>query len=278
MWSGARHVRLVRYDAQMDTELRPKTKKRRETIGELFLAVPAVQEMVKRASEDLASGLPQETVRERIAERAQTSELTVSRVLLPALSRKSRRMSLRAFLHLLAEKVMSSTRNRTLGEAIDGLGEQLGFTPWLADMVLHAAATGEASPMFDYAVGKVAVWDMGIEGPPGSMTVWAVATPMSDPRELAREFVEKCVEVFPDHTWSRYAGNAEAASYVRRRIQGATFEQIAEEELGVEELAHLNALGPAVRKARVGQEADRIRHAFDRFVAYLDSFEDGTVR
>lgn len=45
--------------------------------------------------------------------------------------------------------------------------------------------------------------------------VVAVATAFSDPREQAREFLEMCVDTFPDATWDRMGLNVEAARCVR---------------------------------------------------------------
>ncbi len=241
------------------------------TIGEWFFGIEVVNQWTVDAKRLLETGADENAVRASVLAWAASEGLSTARVLFPTLNRSARRTPVLKLLYALEDAIARNSKSMRLQDFIDALGDTIGFNDWLADSVLQVAKGGEPLPMFAGGVGRVWVGTL-----PGGddVGVIAMANSLSDPYELAEEFKQACLKTFPSHTTSRYASNAEAARFVRLRMQGQDYAEIALSTLGTEELARLGKLGPAVRKARIDEEADRIRKACVRFEGYLDTLRD----
>jgi len=252
-----------------------KNELRRETLGEMFMGVGAIPEWVRIARERQAQGEDDETIKSDVRALAHRDGFSVSRFLLPSVNRKARRLNLLKVGRALLQHYSKHGNLRSLGDFLDRVADAIGFDEWLANGVVEMARTGQAPRFLDMVTGRVWVQPKGLHGE-DEPSVWAVATSFTNARERADEFYDKCKEVFPEgsHTWSKTSQNPEGARYCRLRIQGLTDTQIAEREMGPEELARLDAQGTAIRKYRVAEEADRIRKARTRFWEYLDTLPE----
>jgi hypothetical protein len=245
------------------------TGKRLDVLGEVFFGAMESQGWLKRVRERLDAGDSEEQVRELVKDLAGDEGLTFSRAIFPGLNRKWRRLTLRRLLNAVAERFTGKLRKTTLGDVVDSVAAQLGFDEWIADAVVQMAKTGAPVAYHPLATGRVFVVPKNPQGE-DDPTVWAIATSESEVAELAAEFADTCRKTFPAATFSSRNRNAEAARYLRRSMQGASDEEIAEEELPAEELERLGKLGPLVRQARIAQEVDRIRKTKTRLLETLD--------
>lgn len=218
----------------------------------------------------LDAGEDEQLVRAYITAQGERLGLMGPKVLLPALTRKILRMPLREFLHKLADEFANVLASKRVGDAVNVFREQIGADAWFQDYILGWARTGEPGAMFGAVGGKVFTMNLGPAGET-QPTVWAYATPFSDPRETAREFLDKCVETFPDTTWDRLGLNVEAARCIRLSAGGMTDRHIAELLLDEHEPGWRTLDGEAVRLRR-RSEVSRVKKMQQRFWKdYLDS-------
>jgi hypothetical protein len=107
-----------------------------------------------------------------------------------------------------------------VGTVIDPLERALGFDRVMAMWVLDWAKQGEPGPIFKEARGGVLVVPLP-DGEGGSVpAVFAVAGPLSDPEAIAREFLAKCKEAFPEETWTAKETPARDARWFRLHKEG----------------------------------------------------------
>jgi len=251
-----------------------RTNLRLDTIGQWFAAAEPVRKMARDARAALDAGTPEAEVRAQVLEAAEREGLVSVRLLLPSLSRKVLRLPLKKTLTQLADYYIAKAEGRKFGDWTDKLMASIGYDEWLVNYIMTFAQTDEPPAAFDVFAGRVWTQQMGPEGEK-SPVVFCVGTPLSDPRELARDFLEQCATQFPEMTWSRYGYNPEAARYFRLNREGLTDAEIAEKELGSDEVARLSSLGPKVLSTRVAGEADRVRKSRERFwKEYLDTLAD----
>jgi hypothetical protein len=167
----------------------------------------------------------------------------------------------------IAELATDATRlagKRKVQDFLDGLLAKVGIEDWFVEYLVGWAKTGEPGPFFDTADGKVFRQDIGLAGQDKTPMVWAMATPFSDPRELAREFLDECLKAFPDATWDRMGLNAEGARYCRLFIEGMTDRQIADDQLA-ERYPETVGMVKTDRNACLRTETDRVRKTRTRF-------------
>ncbi len=245
-----------------------KAKLTLATLGQAIAAAPPFRERMEIAKRELVEGVPEDEIRRRIVEWGDAEGLVGPRAVLPSLTRKVLRMSAARLIREIADELTRRAGSRKVGDFVSGWMEKLGMDEWLATYIVEWARTGEPGDFYIGATGRVFRQKLGV-GPDAAEGVGVLATPLSDPRELAVEFLAECERVMPASTWSRYGVDPQAARYFRLIVEGRTYRDLAEEELGQEELARLRRLGPRVVRERIDQEAGRIRKLVARFSGYL---------
>jgi hypothetical protein len=247
---------------------RTKTDLSLATLGEVTAAAPPFRERMEIARDELAAGVPEERIRARIITWAEDEGIAGPRALLPALTRKLLRRSAASVIREVADFLTSRAGNRKVGDFVSGWMEKLGFEDWLATYIIEWAKTGQPGDFFAGVEGRVFRQKLGF-GPDAQDGVAVIASPLSDPRALAREFLAECQRTFPASTWSRYGADPQAARYFRRKVEGESYRDMAEADIGPDELARLRALGPRVAAQRITQDADRIRKKTERFAEFV---------
>ena len=198
-----------------------------ESIGQLVASAEPFRDLAEAAKVRLAAGEPEEYVRGFVLREGKQLGLCGPRSLLPSLSRKVLRIPLSKLLRELAAHLAKLAGKRTAGQTVNGFLDKIGFDAWFCDYIIGWARSGEPGPFFASTEGKVIPLTVGT-GADTTPIVVAVATPLSDPRELTREFYAMCVDTFPDATWDRMGLNVEAARCVRLGRLGLTDYKIAE--------------------------------------------------
>jgi hypothetical protein len=199
--------------------------------GNLLAAAPGFQDYAEWTREQLAGGLTEEQVRQRLRSRLETDGLTLKRQLFPGLSRKVQRVRLRRLLLALADHIASRAPANRLGGALDLFFDKIGFDQWLEDAIWTYASTGEAVPMLASYGGTVYRASVGPEGEKSPL-VFLIATPASDVSALMEWFEEEAQAAFPDATFAKRSGKAaEGARYYLMNQEGQTFEQIAHDNI-----------------------------------------------
>jgi hypothetical protein len=95
-----------------------------------------------------------------------------------------------------------------------------GFDRVVASWLLDWTKTGRPGPVFKEARGSVVVVQFP-DGRGGSIPqVHAVAGPLSDPVQIAEEFLAKCREVLPKQTWVKKETPARDARWFRLHKEG----------------------------------------------------------
>jgi hypothetical protein len=98
------------------------------------------------------------------------------------------------------ESVVSWLVDSTQSETND-LERALHIDRRFAGWILDWARSDEPGPFFEEARGAVLSWNMP-DGEGGTVPlVFVVAGPTSDPNELAEEFLQRCLELFPPESW-----------------------------------------------------------------------------
>jgi len=239
-------------------------------LGQTVSAAPPVRERMEIARAQLEGGVPEERVRADIVAWAEAEGLAGPRVVLPVLTRKLLRMDAVKLIDGIATELKRKVGSKKVGDYVAAFMDKVGFEKWLADHIIDWAKTGEPGDFYEGAVGRVFQQRLGF-GEDAQDGVVAMATPYSDPRELAQEFLAECARVLPDSTWSRYGADPEAARLFRLYIETRSYAEVARMELGPERLA---GIAPAVAQALVNETADRIRKKVQRFADFLRTEED----
>ena len=133
-------------------------------------------------------------------------------------------------------------------------GEQAaGFDRIVASWLCEWAKAGQPGPMFKEVLGSVVWYPL----PDGTPLVIAVAGPLSDPEELAAEFLGVCRDVLPAETWVRKANPERDARWFRWFKEGLTDREIAERHLE-EDGFRLRAVDDTEWKTEVTAWANRV--------------------
>jgi hypothetical protein len=160
-----------------------------DSLGQLLASAEPFRDLAEQAKARLGAGESEEQVRGFVLREGKKLGLCGPRSLLPALSRKVLRIPLSRLLRALADHWATLAGKRTVGEAVNGFLDRVVFDAWFCDYIIGWARSGEPGPFFASTEGKVFPMALG-RGTDKTPLVVAVATPMSDPRELAREFFE----------------------------------------------------------------------------------------
>lgn len=199
--------------------------------GNLFAATPGFRNLAETAKREIAEGFSEAEVRQRIRSRLDSQGLTLRRQLLPSISRKALRVSLRRFLHALADYFADKAPTHRLGTSLDSLLARTGLDQWAEDAIWTYASTGEVLPTLEGYSGTVWRQDVGSEGDK-TPTVWAIATPASDVEALIAWFRDETSKAFPDETFAKRSGKGlEGAEYYRMNQEGQSYSQIASENI-----------------------------------------------
>jgi hypothetical protein len=195
--------------------------------GHLLAAAPRLRELADATKAEIAEGLSEAEARQRIRSRLESLGLTALKQLLPSVSRKMLRVSLRKLLRALADLLADKSKSKTLGAALDSMLAKIGFDQWLEDYVWTYASTGEVAPIFTGYAGTVMCHEFGPKGDK-TPTVWLIATPASDIEALIEWFRDEARQAFPDETFAKRHGKAlDGARYHRMNQEGRSYSQIA---------------------------------------------------
>jgi hypothetical protein len=212
------------------SEPRERTVAEHLVYGNLLAATPGLRALARQTKADLETSLSEEQARQRLRARLESQGLTLRKMLLPSVSRKLLRVSLRKLLHALADLIADKSESKRFGTALDTLLGKFGVDQWLEDYVFAYAAQGEVLPIFRGYAGAVQVLEVGPLGDKSPL-VWLVATPASDVDALISEFKE-AVTVFPDETFTKRHGKAvKGATYYRMNQEGKSYSEIAHENI-----------------------------------------------
>jgi hypothetical protein len=253
-----------------------------DSLGQLLASVEPFRDLADQAKARLGAGESEEQVRGFVLREGKKLGLCGPRSLLPSLSRRVLRVPLSRLLRDLADHLSTLAGKRTVGDAVNGFLDRVGFDAWFCDYIIGWARTGEPGPFFASAEGKVFPMPLG-RGAEKTPVVVAVGTPMSDPREFAREFLELCVTTFPDATWDRMGLNVEAARCVRLGLEERTDYQIAELLLDENEpgwrVAFEDTSDLRVRRKAEAKRVQKLRERFwkdygDNLFAFLSPETD----
>jgi len=236
-----------------------------QSLGQVLGAAEPLRDIADQAKARLEGGDSEEYVRGFVLREGSRLGVCGPRSLLPVLSRKVLRTSLRKVLRDLADQLTALAAKRTVGDAVNVILDKMGFDAWFCDYIIGWAKTGDPGPYFAPTQGGVFPVTIG-KGSDATPIVVAAAGSLSDPREIAREFLEKCVEGFPDATWDRMGLNVEAARCVRLHGEGRTDCEIAELLLDENEPGWRIAFEePSEQRERRKTEAKRVQKLRERF-------------
>ena len=216
--------------ASMAKPLKPNSTKgalKLQSLGQVLGSAEPLRDLADQARTRLNAGESEEQVRGFVLREGKRLRLCGPRSLLPILSRKVLRIPLRKLLHAVADQLTALAGKRTVGDAVNGILDEMGFDAWFCDYVVGWARTGEPGPFYGPTEGGVFPITVG-KGSDATPMVIAAAGPFSDPREIARKFLDTCIDTFPDATWDRMGLNVEAARCVRLGREGRTDYEIAE--------------------------------------------------
>jgi hypothetical protein len=243
----------------------PKGTLKMRSLGQVLGAAEPLRDIADQTKARLVAGEPEEYVRGFILREGNRLGVCGPRSLLPVLSRKVLRTSLRKVLRDLADQLTALAAKRTVGDAVNVILDKMGFDTWFCDYIIGWAKTGEPGPYFAPTQGGV--FPVMIDtGPDATPIVIAAAGVLSDPREIARDFLQLCVEKFPDATWDRMGLNVEAARCVRLHGEERSDYQIAELLLDENEPGWRVAFEePSEQRERRKTEAKRVQKLRERF-------------
>jgi hypothetical protein len=148
----------------------------------------------------------------------------------------------------LAEQTSEETTAR---EKMHGFGE------WLTGWLLEWAKTGEPGPTYPGFPGTVGIDLIDVDGQP-TLMVFAMATALTDARDLAEQFVVVCNQVFPYASRKHFQDAVKAARYYRLHEEGLSWGEIARQNVKLK-LPRMKETDPRFRK-QVKLERDRARH------------------
>ena len=199
--------------------------------GNLLAAAPGFRDLAETTRAEIAEGLSEAEARQRIRSRLESLGLSARRQLLPGVSRRVFRVSLRKLLRALADHIAEKSSSKTFGGALDSMFARLGFDEWLEDYIWTYASTGEVAPIFSGYAGTVTRHEFGPKGDK-TPSVWLIATPASDIEALIEWFRDEAREVFPDETFVKRHGKAlQGAQFYRMNREGRAFSEIAHENI-----------------------------------------------
>lgn len=242
-----------------------KGKLKLESFGQLLGSVEPFRDLADQAKARLEAGESESDVRAFVLKEGTKLGFVGPRSLLPSLSRTILRIPLSQALRELAEHLTKLAGKRKVGDVVNGFLDKVGFDAWFCDYIMGWATSGEPGPYFASFEGKAFPMSLGT-GQDKMPVVFAVATPFSDPRELAREFLDMCLDTFPDATWDRMGLNVEAARCVRLGRGGKTDYEIAELLLDENEPGWRYAfMEKSEQRQRRKTEAKRVQKLRERF-------------
>lgn len=235
------------------------------SLGQMLGGAEPLRDLAKEAKSRLDAGESEEHVRGYLLREGNRLGLCGPRSLLPVLSRKVLRIPLKKLLRELADHFTAMAGKRSVGDAVNGILDKMGFDAWFCDYVIAWAKTGEPGAFYGPSVGGVFPITIG-KGSDAAPMVIAAAGPFSDPREIARKFLDTCLDTFPDATWDRMGLNVEAARCVRLRHEGRTDYEIAELLLDENEPGWRYVYEDAAEwRERRKTEAKRVQKLRERF-------------
>jgi hypothetical protein len=236
-----------------------------DSLGQLLASAEPFRDLADQAKARLGAGESEEQVRGFVLREGKKLGLCGPRSLLPSLSRRVLRVPLSRLLRDLADHLSTLAGKRTVGDAVNGFLDRVGFDAWFCDYIIGWARTGEPGPFYAPTEGGVFPIAVG-KGPDATPMVIAAAGPFSDPREIAAKFLDTCLDTFPDATWDRMGLNVEAARCVRLHREGRTDYEIAELLLDENEPGWRYVYEDAAeRRERRKTEAKRVQKLRTRF-------------
>lgn len=242
--------------------------------GNLVAAFPGIRDLTEVVRQEHESGLSEREVRQRIRSRLEAAGLTARAMVLPSLSRKLSRMSLRKVLLALVDYIVQRSASRRIGDAVDSLFAKLGVDDWLEDYIYTYAVTGEVLPIYEAFAGTVMRTELGFEGHKTPIVV-LMASPASDTEALVEWFRQEARSAFPEETFAkRHTDKAlEGAQSYRLNQEGKSFTEMAHEniqELYPEMLASDDDEEFYLYEKFVEREAARLKKAAERTAARGD--------
>ena len=189
-----------------------------------------MHELVDHTAALLAEGLPEEIVRARVKARAEELDMATWRFLIPGLNRKVLRYPFPRLLVEVAKHLAKNTRHRSVRDFIESFTAKIGLDEWIVDNALAVARGGDPIPMPHSLVGGVTVHPMNLGGERTDVII-AAAGPLSNPEEIAREFLDTYYRTFKGKILERSPNEERDARWLRAFYDGKSDAEIAWDEL-----------------------------------------------
>lgn len=210
---------------------RNKHQKRLKAIGISLAATPAMKELRDEALVLHESGLSDEEIIARLDERVDETGFGVRTFL--GLSRKSWRRPAGATLIALATAKARKMGGRPFGAVVSEWLSGGNPGSWMSHYALQWARTGEPPALKESGVQWTGTLNIGPQDDPSPLVI-AMAGPLSDPRQVAQDFLDRCRIAFPDENRANKAEPERDATRFKLFHDGHKDSEIVRAELEAE--------------------------------------------
>lgn len=210
-----------------------KQQARLQGIGTSISVSPPVKELHDRAVSKHADGMSESELRAWLEEEL-VDHPQIGLLAFFGINRKVGRMSLSHAAVEIGTGLAARLKKKKVRDAFLGWMRNAKLDHFVVDYVLRWTLDGTPPPLAETSVSWVGTWNMG-PADDQVTTVAAVCNQLSDPRLVAKEFLEQCHRTFPPETFARKGMAAQDAARFRRFATGdGTDFDIAKDELEAE--------------------------------------------
>lgn len=246
------------------TESADRQLEKHRALGVTVAASPVMQGIHEQVVAWYGEGVPGDEIRRRLSVMAVDDEHMGLRGFL-RLNRKVLRLPAREALVAAAQFYAKRLNKKKVRDVLAGWMRELKLDYWFADFQIEWYKRGEPPEVSGSFLGGVVDFTLGPEDD-AVRVVSVVAGAASDPEQLARDFLDRCGQLFPAETWMRKGFAERDARRFADFEHDRTDRQIAEQELLAEGWAYraasdaeyereLRSRAEAVKKFRSPQGA-----------------------
>jgi hypothetical protein len=241
-----------------------KQLSKRQAWGTTVAATPLMKEMQQQVAGWFAEGVPEDEIRVRLRAEAVEGDHGLRAFL--GFNRKAMRRKAADAVVDRAKLQARELGNKMMSQVLAEYASAIGVDKQLADWQIAWYKTGSPPPLAQGAFGAVRRIALGPKDEEVPM-IFALAGPLSDPEVIAKEFVNRWYQEFPQ-SFARKEHAERDAERVRLFAENVSDFDIAKAELEVDEWSQ-RALNKREYNQVVRSRANSITQARKRWLEYV---------